>query len=1056
MLGDVVKLFLCRSCKGLFVLDCQVEKHAENCNGDAFKSPANLFACEREHFLELLTPSAADDKSQVSKQNVRKRRKTSPRANYATENDVGSHSSSRKKDADIFPSRRFSETEAAKFWEPQQNFRTVSQHSCSQTKPLVRSLEGSTVLYPQGEAMLHVFHPSQNSFGQNVSFGVTATQTSFVTDNILTRKCAESCSSLGELDTSYFSDVIEERRRKRSCSESDIQTVHKSSTCTPATNLLAYLSTLQQGEEELGSQPDEQQDQSVSLEHSPFSTAEESSFYITENQPEDETDPLETCAILQDSVCLEKNTETNPQHEQIHIVGQSLIQHGDFQFRPVATVGELQDTSGLLPQAKLKPCMTESEVSPTYLENVHPVTGEDGGIGDAQVVYHTETTEASVNVKLLPDIADVNLTPLQEIENHVVGAENVELIETGLGNLDESSAIFSVDIPEYAVDTHSEASHTQEQSCIQGPVVYILEPSGLLRTVAIESVTDGTGEISANCTLSDAVDSNIQNTIELNNTLILDTNSDLSDLKDLSVESEQSGMTPTSSFLKSDKVVSKGKTKSQIRLEELNALRDEVLLQANEILPDENSKKTCYSCNVCGHIAKSVKFMHNHLQMHSDGKVFYECDQCDFKSRQRHKLLDHQQRHSRSRLLCHLCPATFMDLVSLNRHVTAKHTGVQHLKCDQCDFCACHADDLKEHKLKHTGELLCCNVEGCGYKTPYQRALRVHQKRHFGEKNYKCSMCNYETVNKSTLARHMKSHTQERPFQCSSCDFRANTKYGVMFHMQHMHQQQKSYYMCDKCPFRTAYASSLTKHLQTHLGGFTCPLCKHTSGTVANVKKHVQQVHHLDNIEVVDRQPKINVKNYLRTEADKPTMEPLLPSAMNVDSQDLPPLVMTDMERQRIDPMKLSFHFHDLAQGPFMSSGSGTNLTRSSSIPDLFTFSGMNRSNSQSDLFTFSGISTMTRSNSMSDLVSFANSMCADGGEHVNMDVSLSDASVPPSMDVSGLSLGDGTEVSLNEGPGSPGCVALALQCSKCLGLLMNDVDVDAHSKVCTGSVQMV
>lgn len=63
------------------------------------------------------------------------------------------------------------------------------------------------------------------------------------------------------------------------------------------------------------------------------------------------------------------------------------------------------------------------------------------------------------------------------------------------------------------------------------------------------------------------------------------------------------------------------------------------------------------------------------MQMHSDGKVFYECDQCDFKSRQRHKLLDHQQRHSRSRLLCHLCPATFMDLVSLNRHVTAKHTG---------------------------------------------------------------------------------------------------------------------------------------------------------------------------------------------------------------------------------------------------------------------------------------------------------------------------------------------------------------------------------------------
>ena len=62
--------------------------------------------------------------------------------------------------------------------------------------------------------------------------------------------------------------------------------------------------------------------------------------------------------------------------------------------------------------------------------------------------------------------------------------------------------------------------------------------------------------------------------------------------------------------------------------------------------------------------------------MHNDGKVFFECDQCDYKCRKRYKMVEHQERHSRSRLLCHQCPATFMDIQSLNRHVTAKHTGM--------------------------------------------------------------------------------------------------------------------------------------------------------------------------------------------------------------------------------------------------------------------------------------------------------------------------------------------------------------------------------------------
>ncbi|KAL8606472.1 hypothetical protein ACOMHN_015561 [Nucella lapillus] len=601
-----------------------------------------------------------------------------------------------------------------------------------------------------------------------------------------------------------------------------------------------------------------------------------------------------------------------------------------------------------------------------------------------------------------------------------------------------------------------------QKSSLPGSVVLFLEPNGqIIQTMAVDGVVNSDTEINTTLPVTTGINAEdlqlcagnalqvqVCESIPPNGIGNGESSSHQMTLAEpaLQPDSMNSSGRETACYVTSGKVVMRAKTKTQIRQEELSALREEVLQQAREIPVEGEAKKIHYVCNVCGHVAKSVKFMHNHLQMHADGKVHFECDQCEFKSRLRSKLVEHQQRHTRSRLLCHLCPATFMDIASLNRHVTAKHTDNEDLKCDRCDFKASYASLLKEHMLKHTGELLCCEAEGCSYKTPYLRALRVHQKRHSSEKNYRCHQCSYDAVEKSTLDRHLKSHTQERPYQCSHCDFRANTKYSVVVHMQHKHQFQKSCYACDQCSFYTSYASSIAKHLKTHLSTFTCPLCNTTTHTLDSIKKHLHQVHQVVNMEVVQNDAKINTKDYLCTQPDPPPpaplvepdkplleseklMEPdrammdsdkalmesskvlmdsLMADTMNIDSQDLPPFPLTDMsERSHIDPMKLTFHFQDPNLGP---SGSGTNLPRASSIPDLSTFAGMNRSNSQSDMLNFTGISTVTRSNSMSDLLSFANSMCMDGGENGeadNMDISLSDTTTT-SMDVRGLSLEEG------------------------------------------------
>ncbi|KAK7479673.1 hypothetical protein BaRGS_00029049 [Batillaria attramentaria] len=514
----------------------------------------------------------------------------------------------------------------------------------------------------------------------------------------------------------------------------------------------------------------------------------------------------------------------------------------------------------------------------------------------------------------------------------------------------------------------------------------------------------------------------------------------------------------------------KKKTKTMTAAEKkakLESMRFEVLQQCSEIPADSSSKKSKFCCQLCGHSTASVAFMHKHLQSHNGGNKF-RCDYCSFTCVRRSRMAEHQARHSRPKLLCQHCSATFSDTSSLNRHIASKHTENPALKCDECDFMASDPSSLLEHTRKHTGKMLHCEVEGCDFKTAYQRALRLHQKRHAADKKFSCHLCHFRCIEASVLTRHLHTHQSTKPFKCSSCAFTGNTRHEVVRHMRSKHEQQKRY-ACDKCSFRTPYPNSITKHIIAHMGPsaaiFACPLCKLRSNSLGRAKKHLHKVHEREDLDVLVLQEpiKVNPADYIcRGEPVDVSMvesrtidEVMAGRCASVESGSLSSSPPGGLESGRIDPMKLSFHFHDIPPPP---GNSGVHITRSSSIPDLFTFSGMNagnRSNSQSDLLTFSGIN-ITRSNSMSDLVSFASSMCAESSEPVNMDVSLSDATTP-SVDVHGLSLGDGTEVSLSDGvqPGSPG-VVVAAQCSNCLALLMNEEDVDTHNKSCTGLVQMV
>ncbi|EAT41793.1 AAEL006614-PA [Aedes aegypti] len=107
---------------------------------------------------------------------------------------------------------------------------------------------------------------------------------------------------------------------------------------------------------------------------------------------------------------------------------------------------------------------------------------------------------------------------------------------------------------------------------------------------------------------------------------------------------------------------------------------------------------------------------------------------------------------------------------------------------------------------------LSCDI--CGKESNTLRDLELHQKIHFGIKDFECEYCHVRFAQKGTLKVHLRTHTGEKPFKCSYC------------------------------PEAFAQKVSLDNHVFKHTGkGVKCPLCPSIHATPSSVKQHMKQVH---------------------------------------------------------------------------------------------------------------------------------------------------------------------------------------------------------------------
>ncbi|KAM7347048.1 uncharacterized protein ACRADG_006716 [Cochliomyia hominivorax] len=199
---------------------------------------------------------------------------------------------------------------------------------------------------------------------------------------------------------------------------------------------------------------------------------------------------------------------------------------------------------------------------------------------------------------------------------------------------------------------------------------------------------------------------------------------------------------------------------------------------------DPTVQKPQFDCDMCEKKFTTKAYLAKHKLLHTDR--LYACKHCSETFPEKEQMKEHQKKkHAQPRnFLCNICGDSFQRNEYLKIHMR-RHTGEKPYKCRFCEKGFPRSTDLKMHERYHIGHKPnLCNLCGKGFHRPYN--LTIHMRTHTGEKPYKCNQCPQAFAQSNDLKAHIRRHTGER-FRCDICSAAFLQRYGLNAHLRTVH-----------------------------------------------------------------------------------------------------------------------------------------------------------------------------------------------------------------------------------------------------------------------------
>ncbi|KAM6976957.1 telomere zinc finger-associated protein [Aplochiton taeniatus] len=191
---------------------------------------------------------------------------------------------------------------------------------------------------------------------------------------------------------------------------------------------------------------------------------------------------------------------------------------------------------------------------------------------------------------------------------------------------------------------------------------------------------------------------------------------------------------------------------------------------------------------------------------------------------------------------CPICDKTFCSKYYLKVH-NRRHTGEKPFVCAKCGKRYYRKENLIEHQTRNCSRVLVFSCPTCPLTFTKKQEIRLHIISHTGDMPNKCSTCPEQFMHKRELTIHqIKAHGFPKPHACSLCTKCFLSRTELRVHEASKHRGEKPF-VCEECGHRASSRNGLQMHIKAihrNERPFVCSYCNHAFTQKANLNMHLR------------------------------------------------------------------------------------------------------------------------------------------------------------------------------------------------------------------------